>query len=114
MRRLSVLILLIFASLSTTMAQNKYPIHNDFRAACRITAPLGRGVLGIGNAFLAAMPKGMRSDNELIINKIKITSTIDDEAFGAWIIKPKGASQGCPPGPAKQIILCPILCAKNQ
>ena len=91
MRRLSVLILLIFASLSTTMAQNKYPIHNDFRAACRITAPLGRGVLGIGNAFLAAMPKGMRSDNELIINKIKITSTIDGEAFGAWIIKPKGA-----------------------
>ena len=47
--------------------------------------------MGIGNAFLAAMPKGMRSNNELIINKIKITSTIDGEAFGAWVIKPKGA-----------------------
>lgn len=90
MRRLIGLLLLIFAPLAT-MAQPNYPIHSDFRAACRITAPLGRGVLGIGNAFLAAMPKGMRSDNELIINKIKITSTIDGEAFGAWVIKPKGA-----------------------
>ena len=90
MRRLIGLLLLIFAPLAT-MAQPNYPIHSDFRAACRITAPLGRGVLGIGNAFLAAMPKGMRSNNELIINKIKITSTIDGEAFGAWVIKPKGA-----------------------
>ncbi|MBR2032417.1 MAG: alpha/beta hydrolase [Alistipes sp.] len=88
MRRLIGLLLLIFAQLAT-MAQNRYPIHDDFRAACRITAPLGRGVLGIGNAFLAAMPKGMRSDNELIINKIKITSTIDGEEIGAWVIKPR-------------------------
>ena len=45
------------------MAQTDYPIHDDFRAACRITAPLGRGVLGIGNTFLAAMPKGMRTES---------------------------------------------------
>ena len=73
------------------MAQNKYPIHEDFRSACRITAPLGRGVLGIGNAFLTAMPKGMCSDSDLSINKIKITSTSDGKKFGAWVITPKGA-----------------------
>ena len=85
MRRLIVLILLIFAPLAT-MAKTNYPIHDDFRSACRITAPLGRGVLRIGNAFLTAMPKGMRSGNELTISKIKITSAIDSEEFGAWII----------------------------
>lgn len=73
------------------MAQNRYPIHNDFRAACRITAPLGRGVLGIGNTFLATMPKGMHSDSSLEINKIKITSTADGAKFGAWVIMPKSA-----------------------
>lgn len=73
------------------MAQNKYPTHEDFRSACRITAPLGRGVLGIGNAFLTAMPKGMCSDSDLSINKIKITSTSDGKKFGAWVITPKGA-----------------------
>ncbi len=90
MRRLIGLLLLSFAPL-ITMAQNKYPIDDDFRTACRITAPLGRGVLGIGNAFLSAMPKGMRSDSKLTINKIKITSTSDGEQFGAWMIVPKGA-----------------------
>ncbi|MBR2333509.1 MAG: alpha/beta hydrolase [Rikenellaceae bacterium] len=91
MWRLIGLFLLIFAPL-TTMAQTDYPIHDDFRVACRITAPLGRGVLGIGNAFLAAMPKGMRSDRELTINKIKITSTADNKEFGVWVITPKGTS----------------------
>ena len=62
MQRLIGLLLLIFIPLAT-MAQTDYPIHDDFRAACRITAPLGRGVLGIGNAFLAAMPKGMRTES---------------------------------------------------
>ncbi len=39
--------LMLFACASVvTMAQSKYPIHDDFRAACRITAPLGRGVSG--------------------------------------------------------------------
>ena len=91
MWRLIGLLILIFAPLAT-MAQTNYPIHEDFRAACRITAPLGRGVLGVGNAFLTAMPKGMRSDNVLIINKIKIASTADNEEFGAWVITPKGGS----------------------
>ena len=91
MWRLIGLFLSIFASL-TTMAKTNYPIHDDFRAACRITAPLGRGVLGIGNAFLVAMPKDMRSDNELIITKIKISSTVDSEKFGAWIITPKSGT----------------------
>ena len=62
MQRLIGLLLLIFIPLAT-MAQTDYPVHDDFRAACRITAPLGRGVLGIGNAFLAAMPKGMRTES---------------------------------------------------
>lgn len=88
MLRLICWFLLIFAPLAT-MAQSNYPIHEDFRAACRITAPLGRSVLGIGNAFLTAMPKGMRSDNGIIINKINITSTADSEEFGAWVITPK-------------------------
>ena len=79
------------------MAQTDYPIHDDFRAACRITAPLGRGVLGIGNAFLAAMPKGMRSDRELMIDKIKIRSTADGEEFRVWVVTPKG---GTAPHPA--------------
>lgn len=92
MRRLLVLILLIFAPMAAAMAKNKYPIHNYFRAACRITAPLGRGVLGVGNAFLAAMPKGMRSDSGLTINKIEIASTIDSKEFGAWVITPKDAA----------------------
>lgn len=79
------------------MAQTNYPIHDDFRAACRITAPLGRWVLGAGNAFLAAMPKGMRLDSSLTINKIKITSTADGEEFGVWVITPK---DGTAPRPA--------------
>ena len=88
MRRLIGLLLLIFVPL-VTMAQTDYPIHDDFSRACRITAPLGRDMLGIGNAFLKAMPKGMRSDSELEINKINITSTADGEVFGAWLITPK-------------------------
>ena len=88
MQRLICLLLLIFAPLAT-MAQNKYPIHEDFREVCRITAPLGRGVLGIGNAFLSVMPKGMRSNNNLRINKIKLTSTTDVKKFGVWVITPK-------------------------
>ena len=96
MRRLIGLLLLTFAPL-VTMAQTNYPIHDDFRAACRITAPLGRGVLGVGNAFLAAMPKGMRSDSELKINKIEIASTADGERFDAWVITPKN---GTAPRPA--------------
>lgn len=91
MRRLIGLLLLIFTPL-ITMAQIHYPIHDDFRAACRITAPLGRGVLGIGNAFLATMPKGMHSNSELTISKIKIVSTADGQKFGAWVITPKGSS----------------------
>ena len=31
----------------------------------------------------------MRFDNELKISKIKITSSIDDKEFGAWILIPK-------------------------
>ncbi|MBO5697047.1 MAG: alpha/beta hydrolase [Alistipes sp.] len=89
MSKMIGLLLLIFAPL-VTMAQTDYPIHDDFRRACRITAPLGRGVLGIGNTFLKAMPKGLRSNHELRISKIDITSTADGEAFGAWVITPKG------------------------
>ena len=83
MQRLIGLLLFIFAPLAT-LAQTNYPIDDDFRAACRITAPLGRGVLRIGNAFLAAMPKGMRSDKELTISKIEITSTVDSKWLGEW------------------------------
>lgn len=91
MQQLIYLLLLIFTPLST-MAQNKYPIHNDFRTACRITAPLGRSVLNIGNAFLSTMPKGMRSNSELTINKTKITSTTDGKKFSAWVITPKSGN----------------------
>lgn len=87
MQRLICLLLLNLVSLAT-MAQTQYPIHEDFRAACRITAPLGRGVLGIGNAFLSAMPKGMRSNSELTIKKMKITSTADGKEFGVWVVTP--------------------------
>ena len=87
MQRLICSLLLTLVSLAT-MAQTQYPIHEDFRAACRITAPLGRGVLGIGNAFLSAMPKGMRSNSELSIKKMKITSTADGKEFGVWVVTP--------------------------
>lgn len=96
MWRLICLLLLTLIPLATmahdpSSAKTDYPIHDDFRAACRITAPLGRGVLGMGNAFLAAMPKGMRSNKDLTINKIKLCSTADGEEFGVWVIMPKGA-----------------------
>ena len=84
--------LMFFACASVvTMAQAKYPIHDDFRAACRITAPLGRGVLGVGNLFLGAMPKGMRSDKALTIDKVEVA-----EQFRAWVITPKSAAELCP------------------
>ena len=88
MQRLIGLFLLIFVSF-VSIAQTSYPIHDDFRTACRIATPLGRGVLSIGNAFLTVIPKGMRSDRELTINKIEITSTIDGKQFGVWVIMPK-------------------------
>lgn len=78
------------------MAQTNYPIHKDFCLACRITAPLGRGVLGIGNAFLGIISKGMRSSTELTISKIKITSAIDGEKFAAWVITPNNDSSHRP------------------
>ena len=87
MQRLICSLLLTLVSLAT-MAQTQYPIHEDFRAACRITAPLGRGVLSIGNAFLSAMPKGMRSNSELSIKKMKITSTTDGKDIGVWVVTP--------------------------
>ncbi|MBQ5750819.1 MAG: alpha/beta hydrolase, partial [Bacteroidaceae bacterium] len=96
MQRLICSLLLILAPL-VTMARTEYPIHDDFREACRITAPLGRGMLGIGNAFLSIMPKGMQSNKELTINKIKITSTTDGKGVGIWIITPK---EGNAPRPA--------------
>lgn len=95
MQRLIGLLLLISIPLAT-MAQTDYPIDDDFRRACRITAPIGRGVLGMGNAFLAAMPKGMRSDSELEISKIDIMSTADGERFGVWVIAPKGEDASRP------------------
>lgn len=95
MQRLIGLLLLISIPLAT-MAQTDYPIDDDFRRACRITAPIGRGVLGIGNTFLKAMPKGMRSDSELEISKIAITSTADGGRFGAWVITPKGEDASRP------------------
>jgi len=95
MWRLLGVLLLVFTPLAT-MAKTNYPIHEDFHVACCITAPLGRGVLGIGNAFLAAMSKGMRSDNELTISKVKITSTADGEQFDAWVITPKGGTEPRP------------------
>lgn len=95
MWRLIYLLILVFAPLAT-MAKTQYPIHDDFRAACSITAPLGRGALGLGNAFLAAMPKGMHSNSELEINKTKITSTADGHEIGVWVITPKGESSPHP------------------
>lgn len=95
MQRLIYLLTFVVTSVAT-WAQTQYPIHEDFHTACRITAPLGRGVLGIGNIFLSAMPKGMHSDRNLTINKIKITSTADGKKIGAWVISPKGMSAPCP------------------
>jgi len=77
-------------------AQSKYAINEDFTSACRITPPLGRGVLRIGNAFLTAMPKGMRSDKQLSIRKVKITSSVDGESVRAWVIAPKVSEEKLP------------------
>ena len=67
----------------TAMAQRKYPICDDFRAACRITAPIDRGALGMGNLFLGSMPKGMCSNKELSIEQVKICSSGDkDKSLG--------------------------------
>lgn len=87
MQRLICLLLLSIIPV-VTMAKTYYPIAEELRSACRITAPLGRGALGVGNFFLGIMPKGMRSDEELTIEKVKIASTTDGKTIGAWVITP--------------------------
>lgn len=91
MRRLILLITLALTTY-TTMAQSKYPICDDFRAACRITAPIGRGVLGMGNLFLGSMPKGMCSNKELSIERMKIRSSVDGNKIRAWVITPRATN----------------------
>ena len=85
MRRLIGLLLFISIPLAT-MAQTDYPIHDDFRAACRITAPLGRGVLGIENK---------ERENVSVISLLVI-HTLDARAFEIWsnsILSTKAASR---------------------
>lgn len=94
MRTLLIFLLLIFSI--EMNAQSKYPIDKEFKSACRMTPPLGRGMLRFGNAFLTAMPKGMRSDKQLSIRKVNITSSVDGESVRAWVIAPKGSEGKLP------------------
>lgn len=76
----------------------KYAIDNDFRPACRVTAPLGRGALKIGNSFLKTMSSNMRSESDLAIEEREITSTFDLTKIRVWVITP--ATEGHDPLPA--------------
>lgn len=84
-----LLILLLCLPITEVHARTKYAIHNDFKAACRITAPMGRGTLGIGNLFLGAMSKGMQSGNKLKIEQHCTTSSYDNKKIRMWVITPK-------------------------
>lgn len=91
MRRLVLLLLSLVAM--TAVAQSKYPINEDFKSACRMTLSLSRAVLGSGNLFLGIMPKGMRSDEVLAIEKHYITSSFDYAQIGLWVITPQRRSE---------------------
>lgn len=82
------LLLLGLYTFSPVVAQEKYAISHDFASACRLTPPLNRGVLDIGNFFLGIMPKGMNSNKQLTIEKHKIISSTDGKQIGIWVITP--------------------------
>lgn len=46
--------------------------------------------------FPYRMPKGMRSDKQLSIRKVKITSSVDGESVRAWVIAPKVSEEQLP------------------
>lgn len=90
-----VFITLALMTTLITVAQEKYDIDKELESSCRITAPLHRAILPIGNFFLDIMPKGMQSDKELCITKHKVQSTIDGKDIGVWIITPATNDSSC-------------------
>ena len=89
MRLRFVFLLLLLMNISQAKAEHGYPVADDFKAACRITAPLGRGVLAMGNTLLGAVPKGMRSDNELSVELHDFVAP-EGERVDFWVVKPNG------------------------
>lgn len=87
--------IILLSSVVVMSAQDKYDIHKDFAKACKITPPLSRGVLGIGNFFLDVMPKGMRSTTDMQIKEIEVLSSIDNEGIRCWVITPCCHTEEC-------------------
>ena len=95
MRLRFVFLLPLLMNISQAKAEHGYPVADDFKAVCRITAPLGRGVLAMGNTLLGAVPKGMRSDNELSVELHDFVAH-EGERVDFWVVKPNG-SKGVKP-----------------
>ena len=64
-------------------AQGKYPIHEDFRSAARLSAPMGKGVFRVGNAFLSVIPKWSGKKGGANIRKEYMEDTVK-----GWMISP--------------------------
>lgn len=73
-------------------AKSKYPIHKDFARLSVMSAPLGRGVLGVGNALLSIMPKGMRSNKQMVVERVDIPTNQGEKGVRAWVIAPSDHS----------------------
>lgn len=69
-------------------AKSKYPIHKDFARLGVMSAPLGRGVLGVGNALLSIMPKGMRSNKQIGVERVEIPIAQGERGVKAWVVTP--------------------------
>ena len=80
--------IILLSSVVGMCAQDKYDIHKDFAWACKITPPLSKGVMDIGNFFLDVMPKGMRSTAHLQIDEVEVQSSIDKHGIKCWVITP--------------------------
>lgn len=86
MRMLITLLLCLLAIVAN--AKSKYPIHNDFARLSAMSAPLGRGVLGVGNAFLSIMPKGMRTNKQMRVERVTIPTKKGEKGVKAWVVTP--------------------------
>ena len=86
MRMLITLLLCLLAIAAN--AKSKYPLHEDFAKLSAMSAPLGRGVLGVGNTFLSIMPKGMRSNRQMSVERVEIAVAQGEKGVKAWVVTP--------------------------
>lgn len=73
----------------------KYNINKDFKALRHIRAPLNSITIRLAKLFLPMLPKKMKSNRQLKIEKVKIP-TSDNNTIKAYIIKPQNADNTLP------------------